>query len=142
MSNNSPKSIALRPSSSVNPMKRYSFLLVGFHFHINPTQPSLLYSHLHVFLYPLTLFRYQATQLQNLSHAAFIVPTNTIRERSNKMARGVIRTQSHIPHFLGTPVRSIIDDFLEKFQRGEGGSFPIQKISLQFFLHQKLHFWS
>ena len=37
------------------------------------------------------------------------------------MARGVIRTQSHIPHFLGTPVRSIIDEFLEKFQRGGGG---------------------
>ena len=35
--------------------------------------------------------------------------------------------------YLGTPVCTIIDEFLEKFQRGEGGSFPIQKISLQNF---------
>ena len=34
---------------------------------------------------------------------------------------------------LGKPVPTIIDEFLEKFQRGEGGSFPIQKISLQNF---------
>ena len=34
---------------------------------------------------------------------------------------------------LGKPVPTIIDEFLEKFQRGGGGSFPIQKILLQNF---------
>ena len=34
---------------------------------------------------------------------------------------------------LGTPVCTNIDEFLEKFQRGGRGSFPIQKISLQNF---------
>ena len=38
------------------------------------------------------------------------------------------------PLILGKPVPTIIDDFLEKFQRGgEGGSFPIEKILLQNF---------
>ena len=35
--------------------------------------------------------------------------------------------------WLGTPGPTKTDEFSENFQRGEGVSFPIQKISLQFF---------
>ena len=65
MSNNSPKSIALRPSSSVKPVKeKYTF------------QPILIWKKQIALFWSLTLFWYQATQLQYLSHAALIVPGN------------------------------------------------------------------
>ena len=65
MSNNSPKSIALRPSSSVKPVKeKYTF------------QPILIWKKQIALFWSLTLFWYQATQLQYLSHAALIVPDN------------------------------------------------------------------
>ena len=35
---------------------------------------------------------------------------------------------------LGKPVRTKMDEFFENFRKG-GGSFPIQKFLLQFFLH-------
>ena len=51
-----------------------------------------------------------------------------------QMLKAILIACSSCPyHRLGKPVPTIIDDFLEKFQRGEGGSFPIQKISLQNF---------
>ena len=70
MSNNSPKSIALRPSSSVKPVKEKIRLPIYSYFKLESSQKQI------ALFWSLTLFWYQATQLQYLSHAALIVPDN------------------------------------------------------------------
>ena len=65
---------------------------------------------------------------------------NCIQSRMVAMVKVFSISDRQTKCILGTPVCTNIDEFLEKFQRGGRGSFPIQKISLQNFQHQKRQF--